>query len=371
MHHPPVSGAALIVRHTGKVFALPTSPSMIGRQADNAIVISDPQVSRHHATISRQLDAYVVQDLGSANGTYVNGQRIRGPRALRHGDTLQVGSTLLDVTLLPSGAGTKKVPVVPPPPSGPPSSAVVPIALAVVLGTVLVACLVSILVIVLTGLGQRPTVFIQAPLPGAELVVGDKVLLQSMATGTRNITRLELSVDGVLVGGVTSPDPDGRASLSASELWTFDQTGTHTISAVAYTAKGISSRPVSVSVIVVDSTAPAAPTTNPPVPPTMVPIIPPPPSPIPPTASPTAVPAAPSIEYFRAEPDRLLGGACAALQWGAVSHATQAVIDQGIGGVGTPGSSTVCPDQTTTYKLTASGPGGTTMASVTITVDAP
>jgi hypothetical protein len=51
-----------------------------------------------------------------------------------------------------------------------------------------------------------------------------------------------------------------------------------------------------------------------------------------------------------------------------VSHATQAVIDHGIGGVGTPGSHVVCPGSTTTYVMTATGPGGTTTASASVSV---
>jgi hypothetical protein len=51
-----------------------------------------------------------------------------------------------------------------------------------------------------------------------------------------------------------------------------------------------------------------------------------------------------------------------------VSHATQAVIDHGIGGVGTPGSHVVCPVGTTTYVMTATGPGGTTNASAAVAV---
>jgi hypothetical protein len=51
-----------------------------------------------------------------------------------------------------------------------------------------------------------------------------------------------------------------------------------------------------------------------------------------------------------------------------VTQATSAIIDQGIGGVGTPDTRRVCPTETTTYTLTASGPGGTVTASVTVMV---
>jgi hypothetical protein len=79
---------------------------------------------------------------------------------------------------------------------------------------------------------------------------------------------------------------------------------------------------------------------------------------------------APRIEFFQASPSSIVVGACTTLQWGAVTNASAAVIDHGIGGVGTPGSTPVCPTETTTYILTAIGPGGTTTASTTVTVGA-
>jgi subtilase family serine protease len=79
---------------------------------------------------------------------------------------------------------------------------------------------------------------------------------------------------------------------------------------------------------------------------------------------------APQIEFFRASPASIVVGACTTLQWGAVTNASAALIDHGIGGVGTPGSTPVCPTETTTYVLTATGPGGTTTASTTVTVGA-
>lgn len=63
----------------------------IGRQgAANDIVLDNPQVSRHHAVIERADGAHVLRDVGSTNGTFVNGQRITQHR-LRPGDVIQIG----------------------------------------------------------------------------------------------------------------------------------------------------------------------------------------------------------------------------------------------------------------------------------------
>jgi hypothetical protein len=74
------------------------------------------------------------------------------------------------------------------------------------------------------------------------------------------------------------------------------------------------------------------------------------------------------MEYFQASPASINAGDCATLQWGRVSNATEARIEPDLGGVGTPGAEVVCPIETTTYILTATGPGGTTQAQTTVTV---
>jgi hypothetical protein len=85
------------------------------------------------------------------------------------------------------------------------------------------------------------------------------------------------------------------------------------------------------------------------------------------TPVPTTVPP-PYIEYFQSSPSTINVGGCATLQWGRVTNATEASIEPEIGGVGTPGSEQVCPLETTTYFLTATGPGGTSQAATTVTV---
>jgi DNA-binding response OmpR family regulator len=62
----------------------------IGRWQDNDIIIDDRWVSRHHARVRRQGEQYLVEDLGSKNGTMVSGQRIAGPTRLGDGDEVQV-----------------------------------------------------------------------------------------------------------------------------------------------------------------------------------------------------------------------------------------------------------------------------------------
>jgi hypothetical protein len=67
----------------------------LGRDPGVSMQLMDAQVSRRHARIGPRGDGAAVEDLGSANGTYVNGQRIAAPREMQPGDTLRVGTTVL------------------------------------------------------------------------------------------------------------------------------------------------------------------------------------------------------------------------------------------------------------------------------------
>ncbi|MBA3714854.1 MAG: FHA domain-containing protein, partial [Pyrinomonadaceae bacterium] len=68
----------------------------IGRSARNDICISDPFASRVHAEVRCEGDLYVMQDLGSANGTYYNGERAEAPIHLTHGGRIQIGETEIE-----------------------------------------------------------------------------------------------------------------------------------------------------------------------------------------------------------------------------------------------------------------------------------
>ena len=83
-----------IVLPDGRRVPLGDDPVVIGRLPDCAVPIGDPQASRRHAEIRPHGDGYVVADLGSMNGTMVNGRPI-GEHLLEDGDVIGIGSTSL------------------------------------------------------------------------------------------------------------------------------------------------------------------------------------------------------------------------------------------------------------------------------------
>ncbi len=79
----------------GTVFALVEPSLTVGRADESMICLDDDQVSRHHALLIAEGDEYRVRDLNSANGTFVNGQRVTEAR-LTPGDQLQIGAVAFE-----------------------------------------------------------------------------------------------------------------------------------------------------------------------------------------------------------------------------------------------------------------------------------
>ena len=78
----------------GQTYPLGDEPGVIGRSAE-PVNLSDNAVSRRHAEVYLDDDQWMLADRGSSNGTYLNGVRIQAPSAIRHGDQIKVGGTLM------------------------------------------------------------------------------------------------------------------------------------------------------------------------------------------------------------------------------------------------------------------------------------
>jgi predicted component of type VI protein secretion system len=94
--------------NVGKIYELVKDVATLGRDMSNDIVINDSESSRHHARLTKQGVTYVIEDLGSTNGTFVNSARLSSPRPLSPGDVVGLGETISltfeVITTPPTGA---------------------------------------------------------------------------------------------------------------------------------------------------------------------------------------------------------------------------------------------------------------------------
>jgi len=113
----------------GAAFTLEGDQLTIGRDSTNEVVINDSEISRRHARLTFQGGKYVLEDLGATNGTFVNGQRLAGPRVLKAGEVVSFGEQIVlvfEVSTFDAGATiaspraaavpSASRPVAPPPP---------------------------------------------------------------------------------------------------------------------------------------------------------------------------------------------------------------------------------------------------------------
>ena len=78
----------------GKTFSLSKNDIIIGRDINTDIVINSAEVSRRHARFRLEGGSYVIEDLGSTNGTFINGQRLTGRHLLRPGEAINLGEAV-------------------------------------------------------------------------------------------------------------------------------------------------------------------------------------------------------------------------------------------------------------------------------------
>jgi Protein of unknown function (DUF3662)/FHA domain len=83
----------------GKRLVVGPAGATLGRSRQCDVVLSDPNVSREHAEIRPRGDSWVLSDLGSTNGTLLNGNRIGRPEVIKRGDEIEVGTSVITFEL--------------------------------------------------------------------------------------------------------------------------------------------------------------------------------------------------------------------------------------------------------------------------------
>ena len=105
LHEPPPK-AYLVLLAKGRVsHSFPLHGEIhLGRDRSNNVVVSDQKVSRHHASLTVVDDVFIINDRGSANGTYLNGTLITQPIRLKDKDQIKIGDTHFYFTTTPPDA---------------------------------------------------------------------------------------------------------------------------------------------------------------------------------------------------------------------------------------------------------------------------
>jgi TolB protein len=180
---PSIAPTLEIVRgnEQGKTVRLKMT-TRIGRERDNDLVLTDPRVSRYHTVIELADGKWIIQDMGSANGTFVNSQMVKDKQSLSPDDRIALGDT--EMVFQPSRVtpdGGSPPPTFRPEPIGPARTATDAAPRWsrswVIGGLVLVGALVGIILIALFGSGRGAERLDEATSTVSDPLAGDLVLV--------------------------------------------------------------------------------------------------------------------------------------------------------------------------------------------------
>lgn len=249
-----VAGAELTVETgplAGMRFLLDRPMITIGRAEENDINLEDPMVSKNHCRIITQGDNYLVEDLGSSNGTVVNGQQVN-TYMLQNGDKLFLGETTMTFKKTVAAAQAVAAASVP---EEARNRKWVWITVGVVSGLVVIATAI-VLVLVLVVLPERdsiaPNVSFNRPAPNDAFLIsmpvpnGTDVPIDVTASDDKGLDRVDILADDA-----TTPIKTFKATTSRREsagsgqktekfsmTWHSKDVGGHTLKVKAYDWKG-------------------------------------------------------------------------------------------------------------------------------------
>lgn len=244
----------LVVQQTGQHFPLTKTHLTIGRVQGNDVVLDDSDISRHHASLDWDGQRFLLDDLKSTNGTFVNGVKITAPQFLENGDSIGLGGLTLSFQSSVAAAGAqggeatrvRSAPDVPPspPPSALPQKKTPWLLLGVAGAAVLLILIAAALAaVLLLRPSDGPAVVITSPLNGNQVPVGEEVTVSALANDKTGVVRAELWVDNTQVGVIASPDAQGQPDFPVEFQWVPQSAGSHTLNVRAYNSADQISEP--------------------------------------------------------------------------------------------------------------------------------
>ncbi|MEW5959815.1 MAG: FHA domain-containing protein [Chloroflexota bacterium] len=291
----------------GKGFPIVREVLTFGRDPDNDIMLDDSEVSRHHARLLQEDDQIILEDLGSTNGTLVNGKPIVGRHVMQPADIISIGASVFGVrgfaaptTIGVTQVSPKKPPVstytppapsspplaTPPRPAPPPRPASPPAQASEGLNMLAIGGIAALIVIVVIGAAisayfltrgrgaataSMPEVVITAPLNGSQVQLNSPLTIQATASDPAGVVRMELWVSGLKTAESISPVAQGQPTFTASFQWTPEAPGTYTLEIKAFNERGAANIPTLITVTAAGNTPTPTPTpteTTTPQPPT-------------------------------------------------------------------------------------------------------
>ncbi len=268
----------------GKGFPFTGDSLTFGRAPDNDISLDDVRVSRYHSVLRKEGEQIILEDLGSTNGTLVNGKRIYSPHVLQPTETISIGSSVFGVTgfsapatvgVAAQGNGNKDdIPWRTYQSSsnyalgnGQSNSNWLLWTGAILIGVLLIG-IIGAAIFVFRGSGGSastsiPKVIISSPVNGTEFDVGQRIIVQATATDVEGIVRLELWVGGQKVSEAVSPVSAGQSPFTAVMEWTPQVEGAYTLLVKAYNSQDMQSAPTTINLNVAGSVLNPLPTATP------------------------------------------------------------------------------------------------------------
>jgi LysM repeat protein len=231
--------------YAGKSFPLDKDIVTIGSTEENDIVINNPDVSSHHALISKREGAWVIEDLGSKSGVWVNAKRVKQPVFLRNGTRINLGPNVI-LTAQGEALGV------------PASTKTRGCSRPTLLGLIGIVLLAIILLSSIIAVGYfyiypqylkttayseflpnlGPAVAIHEPAPGAEFPSKSTFMVFISARDPKGVTRIDLWIDDQIAITQSNPSPGGTTPFSLTHNMLTDAVGSHVLVAHAYNSEG-------------------------------------------------------------------------------------------------------------------------------------